>query len=155
NLIGAPGGNDSIWMDLGAPVLTMPDGRKYKALFAPLIVDLDNRVNLNIHGNVRGLDGNNNVIHVSNQGWGPWEVSLQQVLTKQPGGAGSAYEYTNLFTGATGPSRLGKYGVDQQPGTKGNVANPGSAPHFYNAVDYDGCQDNNTVSQPFQMPGGG
>ena len=39
--------NDSIWMDLGHPVMTAPDGRRYKPLLAPLIVDLDNRINVN------------------------------------------------------------------------------------------------------------
>src|SRR5262249_12766397 len=32
NLIGAPGGNDSIWIDLDFPVLGAPDGRKFKPL---------------------------------------------------------------------------------------------------------------------------
>src|SRR5205085_12232461 len=39
------GPNDSFWMDLGSKVQTLSDGRKYKALYAPLIVDLDGRVN--------------------------------------------------------------------------------------------------------------
>src|SRR5262249_45266654 len=75
NLIGGPGGNDSYWLDLGFPVLSTPDGRKYKPLFAPLIVDLDGRVNLNVHGSVRGQGRT----HASNQGWGPWEVNLGHV----------------------------------------------------------------------------
>lgn len=40
-------GNDSIWMDLGFPVQTGPDGRTYKPLFAFFITDLDGRLNLN------------------------------------------------------------------------------------------------------------
>ena len=92
NLTGAPGyydalfthrfcNNDSIWMDLGFPVMMAADGRKFKALFAPLIVDLDNRVNLNVHGNIRGYDGSKGRwLHFSNHGLGPWEVNLGRVL---------------------------------------------------------------------------
>ena len=29
NLIGGPGGNDSVWLDLAFPVLTAADGRKF------------------------------------------------------------------------------------------------------------------------------
>ena len=42
---------DSIWVDLGMPIQTSPDGRKYKPLFAILCVDLDGRLNVNAHGN--------------------------------------------------------------------------------------------------------
>ncbi|MBI3463226.1 MAG: hypothetical protein HY000_09230 [Planctomycetes bacterium] len=41
---------DSIWVDLGTPPQMTPDGRYYKRLFAFLVVDLDNRLNLNAHG---------------------------------------------------------------------------------------------------------
>jgi len=44
NRIGSPGGSDSIWLDLGAPVMNAPDGRKYKMLVAPLIIELDGKV---------------------------------------------------------------------------------------------------------------
>jgi len=55
--------NDSNWIDIGAPVVIGPDGRKYKMLVAPLIIDLDGRINLNIAGNATLS---------SNQGWGRW-----------------------------------------------------------------------------------
>jgi hypothetical protein len=42
---------DSIWIDPGLPVVTRPDGRRYKRLVAILIKDLDGRINLNAHGN--------------------------------------------------------------------------------------------------------
>lgn len=41
---------DSIWVDLGVPAQTAPDGRTFKPLFAILCVDLDGRVNLNTSG---------------------------------------------------------------------------------------------------------
>ncbi len=96
NLIG-PGGNDSVWLDLNAPVLTAPDGRTYKPLFAPLVVDLDGRINVNVHGNVRGRGR----AHVSNQGWGPWEVNLGQVLNA------NADEWKHLFVGGPWPGTKG------------------------------------------------
>jgi hypothetical protein len=129
NLIGAPGGNDSIWIDLGAPVLTAPDGRRFKALFAPLILDLDGKVNVNVHGNIRGLGQT----HVSNQGWGPWEVNLGKVLNVpvNPG------EWRNLFITTAAPPRANRYGLDGVPSATANQAVPGKLPHFYGPVDYD------------------
>ena len=130
-------------MDLGYPALTAPDGRKYKPLFAPLIVDLDGRVNLNVHGNVRGANGG----HVSNQGWGSWEVGLNRVLTED------ADEWKALFLGAGG--RLGRYGPDQQPTPNGSpVAQFGSVPHSYAAVDFDACAPGGALTGPLRLPRG-
>lgn len=47
---------DSIWIDPGLPVMTSKDGRTYKVMIAPLILDLDGRVNLNAHGSYAQLD---------------------------------------------------------------------------------------------------
>ncbi len=157
NLVGTPGGNDSLWMDLGAPVMVLPDGRKYKMLFAPLIVDLDNRLNVNVHGNVRGRDRNGNPIHASNQGWGPWEVSLRQLITATDGNAAARQaEINNLFLVANTPYRAGRYGADKQPSSSGNQASSGNTPHGYAPVDLDGVQDNTfLLSQPFTLPAAG
>src|SRR5262249_382203 len=109
NLVGSPGGNDSIWLDLGYPVNRTPAGRRYKPLFAFFIVDLDNRVNVNVTGNIKA--GGN---HASNQGLGKWEVSLAQVMTQ-----GGGTEWRNLFLGSTTPSIKGRYGPDGVPASGG------------------------------------
>jgi hypothetical protein len=44
--------SDSIWVDAGLPVVTAPNGRRYKRLVAILIKDLDGRVNPSVHGNL-------------------------------------------------------------------------------------------------------
>jgi hypothetical protein len=144
NLVAAPGGNDSIWLDLDFPVLTVADGRKYKPLFAPLIVDLDNRVNVNVHGNIRGPGRT----HVSNQGLGPWEVNLGRVLTK------GGNEWANLFTGNPASARAGRYGRDKQPAVVGTSAPAGLRPHVYAQVDFDACQEGAgfTPTPAFQLP---
>jgi hypothetical protein len=150
NLIGAPGGNDSIWLDLNAPVLVGPDGKKFKALFAPLIIDLDGKINLNVHGNLR--DTTNNA-HRGNLGIGPWEVNLGFVLNQQANGAA---EWPNLFLG--NGTTLGRYGTDQQPGTVGsNTATaPATTAHFYAAFDYDGADETNAyaASGKITLPAG-
>lgn len=131
-------GNDSYWIDIGSPIQTTPEGKKFKALFAPFILDLNSRINLNVHGNRRGFPTVGGPgIHVSNQGWGPWEVDVSRVLTA------GANEWVNLLWGnaATSPSTPGRYGADQQPGTTGAVATPGYLPLFYGQVDFDGCNE--------------
>jgi hypothetical protein len=109
NLRDAPGGMDSLLMDLGFPVRTVA-GRRVKPLFAFLVSDLDNRLNLNVHGNARDpIHRTNNPMsvnappyfpppslptplppqppdlgvppmHVSNQGWSKSEVNPGKVL---------------------------------------------------------------------------
>ncbi len=163
NWIGSPGyydpitrkfySNDSVWIDLDFPVVRAPDGRKFKPLFAPLIMDLDGRVNLNVHGNIRGVEIDLNTgqplidpatgralrRHASNQGWGPWEVSLARVLNKnRPGGWP---EWPAVFHGnADTPAR---YGRDIFPHSilTGPPPPVGPLPHWYAPVDLDGCQE--------------
>jgi hypothetical protein len=164
NLIGGPGGCDSVWLDLNFPVLIAPNGRKYKPLFAPLIADLDNRINVNVHGNVRGRDAQGNLAQgdlpqASNQGWGPWEVGLQWVLDPQSNNPG---EWTKLFVGSTAPALPGRYGgpapAGQPPGPAlppNNVAAGFPPPHFYAQVDYDGWNElAGVASKALNLPGG-
>jgi len=44
--------NDSIWVDLGDPVQETENGTLYKPLYAFLILDMDNKLNVNAHGSV-------------------------------------------------------------------------------------------------------
>lgn len=148
NMIGAPGGNDSIWIDIGAPVMTSADGRKYKMLFAPLILDLDNRINLNVHGNLRA-GGSPGTTHASHQGWGKWEVNPARVLLNN--------ELRNLIQGTpnTGNARMGgRYGSDRQPGVTGSLAAGGTSPRPWGPVDFDAIDDGTgSLAQRFLLPG--
>jgi hypothetical protein len=141
NLVWAPGGNDSIWMDPGGPVMTAPDGTLYKMLFAPLIMDLDGRINLNTAGNILG-PGNS---HVSNQGWGGWEVNLAKVLYGD--NANNPAQYTQLFLSNTlsgGNTVPGKYGKNGTPSTPGNSiasVTAGLANHSYAQTDVNGLNE--------------
>lgn len=127
NLIGSAGGNDSIWMDIGSPIGRLPDGRLYKPLFAALVVDLDNRVNLNVHGNVRGAGDQ----HLSNQGIGPWEVNLQAVLNRD------SSEWKHIFRG-NGDVK-GRYSsAAPNPGPGAQSVETLGPRIFYNKYDLDG-----------------
>jgi hypothetical protein len=161
NLIGAPGGNDSIWLDLGAPVLQAGNGRQCKPLFAPLIVDLDGRVNLNVHGNTRGPGRQ----HVSNQGWGPWEVNPRRLSDNpaDPAAAMRQREWANLLLGTERPAWPGRYGGTPWTGRTGTPGAPGTLvpfvapPPLYSAIDFDACQEQAgfAPSAPLQLPGAG
>lgn len=95
------GVNDSIWVDLGDPVQETEDGRLFKPLYAFLVVDLDNRLNVNTHGSPDHFAGTNfdpvnlfaggNRYSLANNassnlmpvgmGWGPGEISLRAILS--------------------------------------------------------------------------
>jgi hypothetical protein len=102
------GGSDSQWMDFGAPVMHSADGRKYKMLFAPLVTDLDGRVNLNVHGNIKN---SGDFIAGGNQGWGRWEVNLQYVFNTANGRTDVPQLFRGLPTGAV----FGRYGSSTGP----------------------------------------
>ncbi len=103
--------NDSVWVDLGDPVQETENGTLYKPLYAFLIVDLDNRLNLNAHGSVDHfantqfdptllVTGNVGNLAAGEQfalgnvstpwssnvlpvgmGWGPGDISLRSILS--------------------------------------------------------------------------
>ena len=50
------GVKDGIWIDFGSPVRMDQFGRKYKALLSTLVLDMDGRLNLNVHGNKSQID---------------------------------------------------------------------------------------------------
>ncbi len=131
--------NDSIWLDLGYPVLIGPDGRKYKPLFAPLIIDLDSRINLNVHGNIRGT----NQTHEANQGLGHWEVNPSHVLTTQQ--PAELQELSKLFLG--NGAVHGRYSTDGGP-LNGNTRGPAlvPVPPDYARIDYDGASNGGTFN---------
>lgn len=159
NLDGAPGGCDSIWMDLGAPVMTAPDGRRYKMLVAPLILQLDGRLNLNVIGNLMGYYQSNAQDHRSNQGWGPWETSPKYVLNA------NGTEWRRLFLGNdeanAGTARVrGRYDYGSG-GTRGVAPKSGSLgggnkTRPWGQVDYNAMREagnKGDSSQPLEFPG--
>jgi len=136
----APDGsnNDSIWVDLGYPVVTAADGTKFKPLFAYYIEDLDNRINLNTAGNLMGVSPSGGPGHSSNRGLGKWEVSLAQLLSSQR----DTNEWRNLFVGNA--STAGRYGRDGLP-TKTGISAPSIyAPRFFAQVDSNGADETNS-----------
>jgi len=70
---------DSVWTDWGFPVITARDGRQYKPLVAALVLDMDGRINVNVHGNT--LNGNlTTSTGARGLGFGPAEIALNKVL---------------------------------------------------------------------------
>jgi len=67
--------NDSILIDAGFPVMTAPNGKRFRPLFASVIIDLDGKVNLNATGNIRSGNGGG---HASTNGLGPWDINPSQ-----------------------------------------------------------------------------
>ena len=103
NLTGANGvqKNDSMVLDIGLPPQQW-NGMWIKPLIAPLIVDLDGRMNVNAAGNMKG-----NNTHTSFSGYGPWEQNLAYVLGSQ----NDANMIVSGRTGSGGPLSVAFSGV--------------------------------------------
>jgi hypothetical protein len=145
NRLGYPGGNDSIWVDLGFPKRQAPDGRWFKPLFAFYVEDMDSKLNLNTAGNIMARTANGQPTHASLQGWGKWESNLARVLNRSDTPA-AAVEWTNLFLGNGQPPPgflPGRYGLDGNPNSTGGNSAGGSLARFFAQVDYNACDETN------------
>jgi hypothetical protein len=127
------GVNDSIWLDINAPLQQMPDGRLVKPLYAILCVDLDGRVNLNAHGNLTHINQTPSpIIDAGNlargqqanslregQGYGPAEVYLGGILGNSLVTSPNRNAYERLLRGDVQRQIRGRYGDNQLPGVDG------------------------------------
>jgi hypothetical protein len=135
--------NDSVWVDIGAPVQIW-NGRRVKPLFAFLVVPTNNRVNVNAAGNLRRSN-----THDSGMGLFPSEVNPKFVLN-----SASTYfanEYYRLKTAQYGsnysatPFPTGVVPTAPLPNPPGRavgattIAPPGGyVPSASAALDWDG-----------------
>ncbi len=110
---------DSVWVDPNLPLIVAADGKLLRVLVAPLIEDLDGRLNVNAHGDflqsVAGYQGSGPVDdqfadHTAIQylsqgfGYGPADISFLAAITP--------VRFANMS--------LGRYGTDQVPGIAGD-----------------------------------
>ncbi|MBA4067561.1 MAG: hypothetical protein C0501_28400 [Isosphaera sp.] len=130
--------NDSIWIDIGLPPITLPGGRRVKPLVAALVLDMDGRLNLNMHGN--RLSGG--TAHASGQGIGPHEVSLEKAF-----GAGNVAEARNMVAWRGNPQA--RSGLNTRAFVPWYPA--GKQLPLYAAVGWPGL----TSPDPFRLPGAG
>lgn len=81
---------EGVLLDLGFPMLTLPDGRKYVVLFSMTVLDADGLINLNQAGNIAGFAnfnqpfGGTQPISRSNLGQSPAEINPWWALIADP-----------------------------------------------------------------------
>lgn len=149
--LGVPNGgggyymNDSYWIDAGYPVITAPDGRKYKPLFAPFVMDLDNRLNLMVAGNYNTAANKS----VSNQGLGRFEQNLAPLDGTGKSRIVAAADMPGLFRG----SAKSRYGIDSVPDF-GSAITTNPAP-YYSAYDFDFDTSASGTPSNWQLPTSG
>lgn len=155
------GKRDSIWVDIGLPVKTAPDGRPYKPLVAFLVLDMDGRLNLNAHSSLANLAPTSTVAQPSGNtyqllgfadprsaafsstlprglGYGPAEIHIGPAFGAQPS------EAFRIIAGALNPANQilvpGRHGRDFLPGRVNGATDPMSivklqgVPQWYTAV---------------------
>jgi hypothetical protein len=139
---------DSIWVDLGFPVQTAPDGRRYKPLFAILCTDLDGRLNVNAHdrkrfftpaqfATVAGGD-TNTVTTPRGLGYGPPEILLDAagITGNLPGLLND--RYGDGYPGASGYDLRARLKFFEEPQ---NYFFPGTFPGMHLRSSYSSPAD--------------
>ena len=119
---------DSVWVDMNQPAIEAPDGRLIRPMVAPLIVDLDGRININVAGNYGQLitqhfRTNNPTSYSSNAEY--FETLASLGVFGHGGGLGPAeIDFSHLFDEVT-PSPvaplLGPLFITQTSGPFSNV----------------------------------
>ncbi|MFO0863707.1 MAG: hypothetical protein U0744_03455 [Gemmataceae bacterium] len=151
--LGVPNGasyfmNDSYWIDAGYPVITAADGRKYKPLFAPFVMDLDNRLNLMVAGNYNTTANKS----VSNQGLGRFELNLAPLDGAGKSriiSAGAGGDLAGVFRSAA----KSRYGSDTLPDAAAAVTT-NTAP-YYSMFDFDFDTSASGTPSNWQLPTSG
>ena len=132
---------DSIWMDFGLSPLTGPDGRLYKPLVAPLIIDLDGRINLNTAdslehkkavANLSTFASNNTIVsgavNLSSEknyfgfGFGPADIGLPinaSVIRSRYAGSQTLNGKSEGFTFGVSPATSSAWTQWDEPATPG------------------------------------
>ena len=133
------GVTDSIWVDLGLPIFTSPEGKLLKPLIAPMIEDLSGKLDVNAHSNYAliglgaGLTGIGSDLAGSpplpflfrGQGFGPAEIAIPAPTSNDLARLLSsryrpALRPPNVNTpGATGSDALDVLTSDWRPATFG------------------------------------
>ena len=157
---------DSVWVDVGIPVQTAPDGRRFKPLAAILCLDMDGRLNVNAHGSIAQIEAQytqtasgttfpyarNGVATpiIRGQGYGPADISLAPLFGASP------TQYSQLLGGNASspggnPIYAGRYGElnrSQYIPTSGIYPIYGVAPAGAAAPPYPGTTG---VANPLNM----
>ncbi len=151
--------NDSIWMDLGHPVMRLANGTKYKPMFAMFMVEMDSKVDLMVTGNYWSkLQNYTQARHYSNQGFGPWEINPHKVI-RRPMSGGELQEYGHDATASTvgalrflfrGDLTVSRYGADFQSEPNYGPVNFGDRGRFWSRRDPSGMglEDGTGKPQP-------
>ena len=127
---------DSLWVDIGLPIKTAPDGIRYKGFVAYLCTDLDGRANLNAHGSLAQLTPQHNTTATGDvtAAWantdnnGSYSASGTKAVNTRPRGIGMGpadIDLKGLLSTTTYPFLLqeryrSKVSGDQVPGIVGN-----------------------------------
>ena len=100
------GVNDAVWIDIGLPLQTDSQGRKFRTLVAYRVMDMDGRLNINAHGSY--ADQALGTVARRGSSYGVAEISLETVV-----GAGNYLTLLNNRSGLGEPLPV--------PGNAGNA----------------------------------